>query len=163
MNPPRPTDLQPAAPTPAAAFVAKTMRDCPAFRIAEGERNYFVMVFDDVGEQCGLVAVVEVFDVGGRTPPNQHQVANEYLFVLHGQGRACVDGTWKNISKGDALLVRPGTSHVVENLGSERLYCLTLMVPDEGFAALIRSGVPVELDDADRVVLGAMSLAARPN
>lgn len=144
-----------------AAFVAKTMRDCPAFRIAEGESNYFVMVFDDVGEQCGLVAVVEVFDIGGKTPPNQHLAANEYFFVLHGHGRACVggeeSGVWKNIAKGDALLVRPGVPHVVENLGTERLYCLTLMVPDEGFAALIRSGIPVELDDADRAVLGAMA------
>jgi mannose-6-phosphate isomerase-like protein (cupin superfamily) len=140
-----------------AAFVAKTMRDCPAFRIAEGESNYFVMVFDDVGEQCGLVAVVEVFDVGGKTPPNQHLAANEYFFVLHGHGRAGVGGVWKNIAKGDALLVRPGVSHVVENLGAERLYCLTLMVPDEGFAALIRSGIPVQLDDADRAVLGAMT------
>lgn len=143
------------APAP-AQFVAKTMRDCPAFRIAEGESNYFVMVFDDIGEQCGLVAVVEVFDVGGRTPPNQHLAANEYFFVLHGHGRACVGGVWKDIAQGDALLVRPGVSHVVENLGVERLYCLTLMVPDEGFAALIRSGIPVQLDDADRAVLGAM-------
>ena len=142
---------------PQAAFVAKTMRDCPAFRIAADESNYFVMVFDDVGEQCGLVAVVEVFDVGGKTPPNQHLAANEYFFVLHGHGRACVGGEWKNIAKGDALLVRPGVSHVVENLGAERLYCLTLMVPDEGFAALIRSGIPVQLDDADRAVLGAMA------
>jgi mannose-6-phosphate isomerase-like protein (cupin superfamily) len=140
-----------------STFVAKTMRDCPAFRIAEGESNYFVMVFDDVGEQCGLVAVVEVFDVGGKTPPNQHLSAHEYFFVLHGEGRACVGGVWKSIAKGDALLVRPGVLHVVENLGAERLYCLTLMVPDEGFAALIRSGIPVQLDDADRAVLGAMT------
>jgi mannose-6-phosphate isomerase-like protein (cupin superfamily) len=154
MNAPQSTTMLPA-------FVAKTMRDCPAFRIAEGESNYFVMVFDDVGEQCGLVAVVEVFDVGGKTPPNQHLAANEYFFVLHGHGRARVGGevggVWKNIAKGDALLVRPGVSHVVENLGTERLYCLTLMVPDEGFAALIRSGIPVQLDDADRAVLGAMA------
>ncbi len=150
MNAPESTSVQPR-------FVAKTMADCPAFRIAEGESNYFVMVFDDVGEQCGLVAVVEVFEVGGKTPPNQHLAANEYFFVLHGKGRACVGGVWKNIGKGDALLVRPGVSHVVENLGTERLYCLTLMVPDEGFAALIRSGIPVQLDDADRAVLGAMA------
>jgi mannose-6-phosphate isomerase-like protein (cupin superfamily) len=150
MNAPQSTTMQPA-------FVAKTMRDCPAFRIAEGESNYFVMVFDDVGEQCGLVAVVEVFEVGGKTPPNQHLAANEYFFVLHGHGRACVGGAWKDIAKGDALLVRPGVSHVVENLGTERLYCLTLMVPDEGFAALIRSGIPVQLDDADRAVLGALA------
>ena len=153
MNAPHTSDMQPT-------FVAKTMRDCPAFRIAEGESNYFVMVFDDVGEQCGLVAVVEVFDVGGKTPPNQHVAANEYFFVLHGHGRACTggeaSGVWKTIAKGDALLVRPGVSHVVENLGAERLYCLTLMVPDEGFAALIRSGIPVQLDDTDRAVLGAM-------
>jgi mannose-6-phosphate isomerase-like protein (cupin superfamily) len=51
-------------------------------------------------------------------------------------------------------MLPPGTEHVVENTGPGKLYCLTLMVPDEDFAALIRSGQPVALDDEDRAVLG---------
>ena len=43
--------------------------------------------------------------------------------------------------------------HVVENSGRDKLYCLTTMMPDEHFAALIRSGIPMTLDDEDRRVL----------
>ena len=57
--------------------------------------------------------------------------------------------------KGDALLLRPGTEHVIENTGSGRLYTLTVMTPNEGFAELIRAGEPMELDAADRAVLCA--------
>jgi hypothetical protein len=43
--------------------------------------------------------------------------------------------------------------HVVENTGPDKLYCLTVMVPNEGFAELIRDGAPMALDDADRAVI----------
>jgi hypothetical protein len=42
---------------------------------------------------------------------------------------------------------------VVENTGRTRLYCLTTMVPNEGFAELIRAGVPDRLDAEDLAVL----------
>lgn len=51
------------------------------------------------------------------------------------------------------MMLRPGTEHVVENPGPGKLYCLTTMVPDEEFAALIRNGTPVELDAEDLAVL----------
>jgi hypothetical protein len=55
--------------------------------------------------------------------------------------------------RGDSLLLPPGSPHVIENKGATRLYTLTLTVPNDEFAELIRSGIPVELDDQDRVVL----------
>ena len=53
----------------------------------------------------------------------------------------------------DALLVRPGTSHVIENTGPGKLYTLTVQTPDEEFEALIRRGTPVPLDDEDKAIL----------
>jgi hypothetical protein len=44
---------------------------------------------------------------------------------------------------------------VIENIGPGKLYTLTVMTPNEGFAELIRGGEPVALDDEDRRVLGA--------
>jgi hypothetical protein len=44
---------------------------------------------------------------------------------------------------------------VIENTGPGKLYTLTVMTPNEGFAELIRGGEPVELDDEDRRALGA--------
>ncbi|MGF6507946.1 cupin domain-containing protein [Paraburkholderia sp. 32] len=136
--------------------VKKTTGDCPAFRISPSDTNYFALVFDQTAENCDFVAVVEIFQPGGKTPPNVHQVAHEMFFVLEGSGKAYVDGRVTSLKKGDALLVRPGSTHEVENTGPGKLYCLTVMTPDEQFAALIRAGQPVEINDDDRRVLGGL-------
>lgn len=136
-----------------APAIRKTLADCPAWRISPQDTNYFAMVFDQSGEGCDLVAVVEIFEPGGRTPPNTHQRAHEMFFILEGQGRAYADDQVLELRKGDAMLVRPGSSHAVENTGPGKLYCLTVMTPDEAFADLIRRGVPVTLTDDDRRVL----------
>jgi hypothetical protein len=44
---------------------------------------------------------------------------------------------------------------VVTNTGKGRLYCLTFMLPNEGFAELVRSGTPEPLDKADLAVIAA--------
>jgi hypothetical protein len=44
----------------------------------------------------------------------------------------------------------------VENTGNGKLYCLTTMMPNEGFAELIRAGIPVELDEEDIAVFGGL-------
>ena len=41
--------------------------------------------------------------------------------------------------------------------GSDRLYCLTVMVPNEGLAELIRAGMPMALDEADRAIVASRS------
>jgi len=136
--------------------VAKEMARCRAFRISPGDTNYFALVFDPVTDAVDLTCVVEIFEPGGRTPPNIHRRANEMFFVLKGEGMAECDGSTTAIKAGDALLVRPGTTHVVENIGPGKLYCLTVMVPDEDFAALIRGGTPVALDAEDAAVLAGV-------
>lgn len=137
--------------------VKKATGDCPAFRISPSDTNYFALVFDQTAEHCDFVAVVEIFQPGGKTPPNVHQFAHEMFFVLEGSGTAYVGGQATALKKGDALLVRPGSTHEIENTGAGKLYCLTVMTPDEQFAALIRAGQAVELDDEDRRVLGGLA------
>ena len=137
-----------------APAVIKSMAACPAYRISPQDTNYFAMVFDARGEGCDMVAVVEIFEPGGATPPNAHQRAHEMFFVLQGEGTAAVNGDpARPIRRGDALLVRPGSEHVVSNTGEGKLYCLTVMVPDEDFGEAIRRGTPVSLGDDDRRVL----------
>ena len=134
--------------------IKKSPGEYRAFRISPGDSNRLAIIFDPPGEETSFIACVEIFDVGGRTPPNAHLRAHEMFFVLKGEGVAHADGRAVPIRAGDSLLVPPGSTHVIENTGSTRLYTLTLMVPDEEFAALIRRGTPVELDDEDRAVLG---------
>lgn len=128
---------------------------CEAYRIAPDDTNYFAILFDPQTEGFANACVVEIFEVGGRTPPNSHQIAHEFFYVLEGQGIAHCGGESFAVVKGDALLLRPGAEHVIENTGGGRLYTLTVMTPNEGFAELIRAGEPVELDAADRAVLCA--------
>jgi mannose-6-phosphate isomerase-like protein (cupin superfamily) len=126
--------------------------EAKAFRIAPGDTNYFVLLF---GPDDGIdsVWVVEIFTVGGRTPPNSHRHAHEIFYVLEGEGLASCGGARVALKRGQAMLVRPGAEHVVENTGAGKLYTLTVMSPDEDFAALILAGTPVSLDDEDRRIL----------
>jgi mannose-6-phosphate isomerase-like protein (cupin superfamily) len=50
-------------------------------------------------------------------------------------------------------LLHPGSEHMIENTGAGKLYTLTIMTPNEGFAELIRAGDPVELDAEDIGIL----------
>jgi mannose-6-phosphate isomerase-like protein (cupin superfamily) len=135
--------------------VAKTLADHRVFRIKASDTNKFALIADPIESGTSFVAVVEIFDVGGRTPPNSHAAADELFYVLHGEGVAVCDGRRLPIGKGDSFLVRAGVEHVVENTGEGRLYCLTTMVPNEAFAELIRAGIPDALDEQDLAVLAS--------
>lgn len=131
----------------------KTPKDYQAFRISPGDTNRLAIVFDPTAAEVSLTFCVEIFDVGGKTPPNRHQLAVEMFFVLKGEGLATCDGKTVPIQAGDSLLVPPTGIHEIENTGCDRLYALCIMVPNEDFAELIRSGTPVELDEEDLRVL----------
>ena len=108
---------------------------------------------DPVVDNTPFISVVEIFEVGGKTPPNAHQDAHEMFYVLSGRGRAYCDGKVYDVAKGDTLVLPPRMEHVVENTGPDRLYCLTVMVPNEGFAELIRAGSTQALDAADQAAI----------
>ena len=138
------------------AFSVAQLEQAKAFRISPKDTNYFVMLFDQATDAIKNIFVVEIFRPGGATPPNEHAEAHEFFYVLEGEGKAQCDGKTMPIRRGDALLLRPGSEHVIENTGPGKLYTLTVMTPNEGFAELIRSGQPVELDEEDLRVLGAV-------
>jgi len=135
------------------ASIAKRADELQAFRISPGDSNYFACLLDPLADGVSFTLVVEIFEPGGRTPPNTHGVAEEAFFVLAGTGRATAAGASREVGPGDILVLRPGTEHVVENTGPGKLYCLTFMAPNEGFAELIRAGTPVSLTDEDRAVI----------
>ncbi len=134
--------------------VLRTPRDYQAFRISPNDSNRLAIVFDQATANISLTFCVEIFDPGGKTPPNRHQLAVEMFFILRGEGIAICDGKEVAIQTGDSLLVPPTGIHEIHNTGAGRLYALCIMVPNEDFAELIRSGIPVELDQEDLEVLG---------
>jgi mannose-6-phosphate isomerase-like protein (cupin superfamily) len=133
--------------------VIKSPHEYQAYRISPHDSNRLAIVFDPAIANFSLTFCVEIFDIGGKTPPNRHQLAIEMFFVLKGEGVASCDGKEVPIRPGDSLLVPPTGIHELRNTGTERLYTLCIMVPNEDFAELIRSGTPVELDEEDLAVL----------
>lgn len=126
-----------------------------AFRIAEKDTNYFVILHDKAVPGFENVCVVEIFEPGGKTPPNSHKAAFEFFYVLEGQGRATCGGASVDLARGSAMLLPPGGLHVIENTGPGKLYTLTVMTPDEEFSDLIRAGIPVYLAPDDIALLSA--------
>ncbi|MBK1988836.1 cupin domain-containing protein [Sphaerospermopsis aphanizomenoides BCCUSP55] len=134
--------------------VIKSPKDYQAYRISPQDSNRLAIIFDSTNANTSLTCCVEIFDVGGQTPPNRHQGAVEMFFILKGEGIAICDGKTVSIKAGDSLLVPPTGTHLIRNTGDTRLYTLTIMIPNEDFSELIRSGIPVELDAEDMSVLG---------
>ncbi len=136
--------------------IIKSPKDYQVYRISPTDSNRLAIIFDSTNANTSLTCCIEIFDVGGQTPPNRHQWAVEMFFVLKGEAIAMCDGKIANIKAGDSLLVPPTGTHLIKNTGSTRLYTLTVMVPNEDFSELIRSGTPVELDAEDMAVLGRL-------
>jgi len=132
----------------------KSPKDYQVFRISPDASNRLAIVFDPTMANASLTFCIEIFDIGGKTPPNRHQFAVEMFFILKGEGLAICDGKTVAIHPGDSLLVPPTGIHEIRNTGTGRLYTLCFMVPNEDFAELIRSGIPTELDEEDLAVLG---------
>lgn len=133
--------------------IKKSIADYSCYRISPNDTNYFALIVDPVADKVPFVTVVEIFEKGGKTPPNAHAAAHEMFFVLKGEGKAWCDGNETALKSGDVLVLTPTSEHVVENTGAGKLYCLTTMMPNEGFAELIRNGSPVALDAEDIAVL----------
>lgn len=142
-----------------APVMAKRAKELRGFRIAPTDTNYFACIFDPLEDGVSFTLVVEIFEPGGRTPPNTHQAAEECFLVLAGSGKAYADGKEMPLGPGDAFVLRPGVEHVVVNDTQQKLYCLTLMTPNEGFAELIRNGTPVDLAPEDIAVLTGRGFA----
>ncbi|WP_282560953.1 cupin domain-containing protein [Trichothermofontia sichuanensis] len=109
--------------------IVKSPQGYQAYRISPQDTNRLAIVFDPSQSEISLTVCMEIFDVGGKTPPNRHQLAVELFFVLKGEGQATCDGKTTPIRAGDSLLVPPTGTHVIENMGRDRLYVLWPLCP----------------------------------
>ncbi|MGL5075879.1 MAG: cupin domain-containing protein [Waterburya sp.] len=137
--------------------IMKTPRDYQAYRISPKDSNRLAIIFDPNIANDSLTVCVEIYDVGGATPHNRHDFAVEMFFILKGEGIAVCDGKEIPFHSGDSILIPKTGTHYLKNTGSERLYALCMMVPNENFSELIRSGTPVTLDEQDLQVLSRVS------
>ena len=96
---------------------------------------------------------LEIHDPCDRVPPHAHHQAAELFFVLRGQVSFRLSEKAISAGGGDFVMVPSETLHDLENPGPERLYLLTVLSRDEGFADLLQHGIPTPLDAEDLAVL----------
>ena len=136
--------------------VIKTLKEYQAYRISPEDNNRLAIIFDPNNAHDSLTVCVEIFEVGSATPPHRHNFAVEMFFILKGEGIAVCDGKEVPLHSGDSILMPKTGIHYLKNTGDQRLYALCIMVPNEDFSELIRSGVPAQLDAEDLKVLSRM-------
>lgn len=71
--------------------LAKSPQEYLAYRINPDASNKLAIAFEPLKDKVSLTCCIEIFDVGGKTPPNQHMYAAEMFFVLKREGRATCD------------------------------------------------------------------------
>lgn len=57
--------------------VIKSPKDYQVYRISPNDSNRLAIIFDSTNANTSLTCCIEIFDVGGQTPPNRHQWAVE--------------------------------------------------------------------------------------
>lgn len=95
----------------------------------------------------------EVWEPGGAQPPNSHPNSVETFWFLRGEGIAVSDGVEMPVRAGQLLVLPPGSVHFIRNTGPGRLYAITTMTPDDGFAAFVERGPRSDFDADDLAVL----------
>ena len=69
-------------------------------------------------------------------PDNRHRGADQWLFVVGGEGVAVVEGDRVELREGTLVLIGRGEAHEIRNTGREPLRTLNVYVPpaytDEG-------------------------------
>lgn len=132
-----------------------------AHRISPGDSVKLVLLRppDDMHD---VSVFLEIWDPGGSQPVNSHPASVETFLVLAGTGTAYCDGTVVPLRPGQLLVLPPRSLHRIESSGAGRLYAVTTMAPDGGFAALVRAGTPEPLEPGDLEAVGwASSRPAR--
>jgi len=127
-----------------------------AWRFGESDHCRLALICDPAHHSGGPTLLLEIHDPSDRVPPHRHAHAVEMFFVL--RGRVCfhVDGTMIEASTGDSVVVPEGGLHDFENPGPDRVYLLTIVSTDDGFADTLRHGIPTPLDAEDLAVLRSL-------
>jgi mannose-6-phosphate isomerase-like protein (cupin superfamily) len=72
-----------------------------------------------------------VLDGGAQTggPENRHRGADQWLYVVSGQGQAIVNGHSYELETDSLLLIEKGDTHEIRNTGSKPMKTLNFYVP----------------------------------
>lgn len=148
------TDSRRATSVPCVPPEHLDARDIHPFRISPGD-TVRLAVLHHPTSLYDVSVVLEVWDIGGSQPWNSHPCSVETFFFLHGSGTAYCDEQVTGVEAGQLLVLPARSKHRIVNDGSSRLFAITTMTPDDGFAALIERGEPAVFDPSELAVFGA--------
>ena len=87
----------------------------------------FRVVLGDEHSQAAQMTLGPGETEGG--PHNRHRGADQWLFVVNGEGMAVVNGERVELRDGTLLLIRRGETHEIRNTGPQPLRTLNFYVP----------------------------------
>src|SRR5262245_32357400 len=87
----------------------------------------FKVVLGDVRSQAAQMTLALGVAEGG--PDNRHQGADQWLFVVGGEGAAIVEGERVELREGTLVLIQRSDRHEIRNTGKEPLKTLNVYVP----------------------------------
>ena len=87
----------------------------------------FKVLFDVRQVQAATMSIAPGDKEGG--PENRHRGADQWLYVVAGQGVAIVAGIEQALAAGDLLVIEQGERHEIRNKGHAPLQALTWYHP----------------------------------
>lgn len=132
-----------------AAPIIRKLTDIPGYLISPDDT---VRLAELAGPRhgTGTSVFLEIWEPGGAQPLNSHEDSAEIFIVLSGQAQAHSDDDVHELVAGDVLILQPGSEHRILNTSEDqRLYTITIMANDGGFARLVTDGTPAPLTAED--------------
>ena len=87
----------------------------------------FRVVLGDEYAQAAQMTLAPGETEGG--PENRHRGADQWLYVVGGEGLALVEGKRVELREGTLVLIQRGQTHEIRNTGREPLRTLNVYVP----------------------------------
>ncbi|SDB84368.1 Cupin domain-containing protein [Sanguibacter gelidistatuariae] len=132
-----------------AAPIIRKLTDIPGYLISPEDT---VRLAELAGPSHGTSTSVflEIWEPGGAQPLNSHEDSAEIFIVLAGEAEAHSDDDAVNLVAGDVLILAPGSEHrIINTSATDRLYTITIMANDGGFAKLVTDGITAPLTTQD--------------
>lgn len=91
--------------------------------------GFFEVVASTHRSQAATMVLAPGESTGG--PENRHPGADQWLYVISGEGLGTVEGQRVEIVPGSLLLIEAGESHEIENTGKDPLRTINVYAPPE--------------------------------
>lgn len=89
--------------------------------------NDFEMLIGDSYSQAASMVIAPGGHEGG--PDNAHQGADQWLYVVSGEGEAVINDRILSLNKDSLVLIQRGDRHEIRNTGSRPMKTLNIYVP----------------------------------